>query len=343
MNNFKQGLSASEAAKQLGVSAKALRLYEQRRLIMPARTAVGWRSYGVEELARAREVVALRALGLSLAEVSDVLAGEPNVLRSALTAHQEALEARARQLREMIEKVRSLRAGLETGKAPHAVELASVLDRPKGFEVELNLPWPWGGERFLLTVRALNFIVGPLGSGKTQLAIRLADALPNGRFLSTGRVKDSGEAIRARLAHDAQLAKRVQSALAWLMDEGATESETLTCLLAAIEADEPRIWVVEMVEDGLDQPTQEALIEFLRRRARLRCPVFLMTRSSAILDLDAVGSEESIILCPANHNPPTLVSPHPGSPGYEAVSTCLASPRVRQRTQGVVALRRPAG
>ena len=55
----------------------------------------------------------------------------------------------------------------------------------------------------------------------------------------------------------------------------------------------------------------------------------MLTRSSAILDLTAVGADEAIILCPANHSPPTYVAPYPGTPGYEAVATCLASPEVR--------------
>ena len=67
MNSSAQFLNPSEAAIRLGVSAKALRLYEQRGLIAPIRTAAGWRTYGPVEMARAAEIVALRALGLSLA------------------------------------------------------------------------------------------------------------------------------------------------------------------------------------------------------------------------------------------------------------------------------------
>ena len=60
-------LTAAEAARELGVSAKALRLYEQNGLLTPLRTAAGWRIYGPSELARAREVAALRRLGVALA------------------------------------------------------------------------------------------------------------------------------------------------------------------------------------------------------------------------------------------------------------------------------------
>jgi len=96
--------------------------------------------------------------------------------------------------------------------------------------------------------------------------------------------------------------------------------------------------VVDMVEQGLDQATQEALIIYLRQRASSGArPLFLMTRSSSILNLAAMGAEETIILCPANHSPPIRVAPYPGAPGYEAVMTCLATPEVRARTVGMVA------
>ena len=99
-------LSASEAARQLGVSTKALRLYEQRGLVAPARTVAGYRTYGPEEMNRAAEIVALRALGLSLAQVAQVLKGDPQSLEPALAAHEATLEAEIRQLVETIAKIR---------------------------------------------------------------------------------------------------------------------------------------------------------------------------------------------------------------------------------------------
>jgi hypothetical protein len=40
----------------------------------------------------------------------------------------------------------------------------------------------------------------------------------------------------------------------------------------------------------------------------------------------------------ASLSPPFRVAPYPGAPGYEAVATCLASPEVRARTEGVIEL-----
>ena len=333
-------LNPAEAARRLGVSAKALRLYEQRGLIVPIRSSAGWRAYGPEQLARAGEIVALRALGLSLAQVARVIGGDARDLEPALAAHQAMLEVRARELAATLARVRGLRADFARGGAPSSGDLARVLAPEAELAVAFDLPWPWGGERFeLREIRRLNFIIGSLGSGKTRLAMRLAETLPDAAFVGLERLADDGAAARARLGADEALRSRVDQALAWLLDEGATASGALIALLTELEAEGPAILVIDVVEQGLDQATQEALIAYLRRPRPGARPLFLLTRSSAILDLAAVSADEAILLCPANHSPPTHVAPYPGTPGYEAVAMCLASPEVRARTEGMIAWR----
>ena len=178
MSYSAQFLNPSEAARRLGVSAKALRLYEQRGLITPIRTAAGWRAYGPAEMTRAAEIASLRTLGLSLGQVARVLGGDAQVLEPALAAHQATLEGRVRQLADTVEMVRRLRHDLARGEAPAAGELARLLEPASERSVVFDLPWPWGGERFeLRDIRPLNYIIGPLGSGKTRLAKRIAEAL----------------------------------------------------------------------------------------------------------------------------------------------------------------------
>lgn len=339
MSSSVQCLSASEAAKRLGVSTKALRLYERQRLVTPARTASGYRAYGPSDMARAAEVVALRNLGLSLAQVARVVAGDHQNLGAALTAHEARLEEEIRHLVCKIDKARALRADIARGQMPADGELTRLL-YPE-LSVAFELPWPWGGELFeLRDIRPLNYITGPLGSGKTCLALRLTEAFPNAAFLGLDRLSDGGAATVARLNADSALKSRVNQALEWLTDESATKSEALTALLVGLETEGPAVLVVDMVEQGLDHVTQEALSTYFRQRAKAgKRPLFLMTRSSAILDLTAIGADEAIIFCPANHSPPTRIAPYPGTPGHEAVATCLASPEVRARTTGTIAWR----
>ncbi len=327
MSASAQYLRPSDAAKRLGVSAKALRIYEQRGLVVPGRTAAGWRTYGPSEMARASEVVALRALGLTLAQVARVLMGEIHGLEPALAAHQATLEGRVRQLTYALEKIFVLRASLAQDQSPEII-------------VTFDLPWPWGGERFELSdTRPLNHIIGPLGSGKTQLIKCLAAALPGALFIGLERLAHDSEAARALLRADTALSSRVDQTLAWLVDAGASISSALIALVTALEIEGPANLVVDMLEQGLDQAAQEALIAHLRRRGPAARPFFFTTRSSSILDLAALGADEAIILCPANHSPPIRVAPHPWAIGYEAVATCLASPMVRARTEGVIASR----
>ena len=339
MNSSARFLNPSEAAKRLGVSAKALRLYEQRGLIAPARTAAGWRAYGPDEIARVIEIAALRELGLSLSQVGRVLEGNSESLEPALAAHQAALETRVQQLVDSVDKVRRLRADLSTGQAPASGELARLVKTAAKFSVVFDLPWPWGGERFELhDVRSLNYIVGPLGSGKTRLAKRIAELVPGAAFIGLDRLAN-GSAAKALLNRDRALKSRVDQTLAWLVEDGATVSEALVAVIASLEAKGPNLLVVDMLEQGLDEATQEAVIAHLRHRGSGSRLLFILTRSSSILDLDAVQDDEAIILCPANHSPPTIVRPYPGFPGYEAVATSLASPEVRARTEGVIAWR----
>jgi DNA-binding transcriptional MerR regulator len=336
-------LNPSDAARRLGISTKALRLYEQRGLITPIRSAAGWRAYGADEMTRAADIVALRALGFSLAEVARVLKGDLKVLEPALAAHQAVLEGRLRDLGLTVEKVRALRDDLGRGQPPTVGDLARLLGPASDCQVAFDLPWPWGGERFALgDIRPLTYITGPLGSGKTRLAWRLAETLPDAAFLGLERLSDGGASARSLLDADPILKSHVDCALAWLVEDGARASDALLVLLVALEAEGPAVLVIDMLEQGLDKASQEALIARLRRRGPGARPLFVLTRSTAILDLDAVGADEAIIHCPANHNVPLCVAPYPGAPGYEALASCLASPDVRARTEGVIAWRRTA-
>ena len=194
------------------------------------------------------------------------------------------------------------------------------------------------GERFSLPdIQPLTYITGPLGSGKTRLAWRLAQALPGGQFLGLDRLDADGNSHMSCLESDAGLRRRCHAILHSLESNGATMSAALTVLIVALCSDETAPLVIDMVEQGLNGATQSAVSPLLRHRGHSARPLFLMTRSSAMLNLGLAESGETIIYCPANHSPPLIVHPDPLCAGYEAVATCLATPEARARTTGVIA------
>ena len=86
---------ASEAARRLAVSTKALRVYEHAGLIRPRRSPAGWRLYGPRDLEDARGIIALRVLGVGLADIAALQGADAEARRHLLRAYQATLEARA--------------------------------------------------------------------------------------------------------------------------------------------------------------------------------------------------------------------------------------------------------
>lgn len=95
-------LTAAECAQRIGLTVRALRVYEQHGLITPRRTGKGWRLYGADEVARLSEVLILKSLGLSLSHIAELLAGRSTDLRKLLDVQRGALnEARQRTERAL--------------------------------------------------------------------------------------------------------------------------------------------------------------------------------------------------------------------------------------------------
>lgn len=71
-------LRIGELAKALKTTTKTLRYYERIGLLLSVRrTGSGYRMYDEEAMRRAREVIGLRRLGLSIEEVHDLLHHDP--------------------------------------------------------------------------------------------------------------------------------------------------------------------------------------------------------------------------------------------------------------------------
>jgi hypothetical protein len=180
---------------------------------------------------------------------------------------------------------------LAQGKAPSLRELARAARPISKVAVAFDLPWPWAGERFeLRDIRPLNYITGPLFSGKTRFARAIAQNLPGAAFIGLERSADGGADARNRMSNDRALSSRVDQALTWLVEDGATVSPALRVLVAVLQTDGQRNLVVDMVEQRLEQATQQAFIAYLRAHVSLTRSIFLSANVSLLAPMQLSAS-----------------------------------------------------
>jgi DNA-binding transcriptional MerR regulator len=88
-------VSIGEFARRSRLSVKALRLYDKRRVLVPARVdeASGYRYYNVAQLEDARLIAMLRQLDLSLAEIRKLVACDPANAAERVAAHWRKVES----------------------------------------------------------------------------------------------------------------------------------------------------------------------------------------------------------------------------------------------------------
>ena len=119
-------LSTAETADALGVTPKALRLYEARGLVRPNRTGAGWRAYGPEALARLHQIVALKGQGLSLSRIGELLHGRLCDLDAVLALQEQALRVQRAEADRALARLGTARARLQAGEALSLDDLTTL-------------------------------------------------------------------------------------------------------------------------------------------------------------------------------------------------------------------------
>ncbi len=104
----RNGLLIGEVARRSGASRKAVRLYEARGILAPARrTAAGYRVYSSEVVGMLAFVGQGRRLGLTLAEIRDIVALRRAGVAPCAHVHR-LLEQRATDLAGLLRSVRRI-------------------------------------------------------------------------------------------------------------------------------------------------------------------------------------------------------------------------------------------
>lgn len=133
--------TVGEVAELAGVSVRTLHHYDDLGLVVPsARSDVGYRLYAHADLERLQEVLALRALGLSLAEVAGVL-DDPSHDRVAVLRMQAArLRAQRQRLDGLLAAVQDAIAAHERGVAQEVTEMFDGQDH-EALQAEAEQRW----------------------------------------------------------------------------------------------------------------------------------------------------------------------------------------------------------
>jgi MerR family transcriptional regulator, thiopeptide resistance regulator len=118
--------TAADAAQRLGVTVRALRVYERHGLVRPGRTAAGWRVYGPEEFARLHQIIALKRLGLSLKRIGELLSQKGLGLDEVLALQEAALSAQKQATDRALELVRRARLRLAKGETLPTDDLVNL-------------------------------------------------------------------------------------------------------------------------------------------------------------------------------------------------------------------------
>jgi DNA-binding transcriptional MerR regulator len=132
------GLRVGELAASTGLTVRTLHHYDELGLLVPERAEGGARVYRAEHLRRLAQIVALRGLGLSLAQVAELLEqrSEPHeALRRRLAELEREIDEQER-LRQLLTRILGALEP-ETRDYIEAIEVMTMIDKhytPKQLE-----------------------------------------------------------------------------------------------------------------------------------------------------------------------------------------------------------------
>jgi DNA-binding transcriptional MerR regulator len=128
-----QWLTAAECALRTGVTVRALRVYENYGLIMPGRSAAGWRRYGAEELLKLNEIgLLMGALRHRRAEAERGLAVVQTALKHLQTGRSLSVEELCSLIRSFEMTTSTTDAAISAADVQVPSDLAA-LDRYAGY------------------------------------------------------------------------------------------------------------------------------------------------------------------------------------------------------------------
>lgn len=248
-----QWFGPGETARRLGVTTKALRVYEREGLVVPARAQSRWRLYGPAQIARLHQIIVLRDLGLPLKSIKTLI-GSQSRLQDVLRLQRESLQSQQDRIGRAIALIETAQRRLDEGRDLSLDDLATLTK-------ETVVQQSTDKTKFAARFEALVAEKDPSGQ-----ASRAFDALKKdiqethkaelkAMFAEAGRLKDAGD-VNSDAAKE--IVRSIRSRAAGVM--------------RAVPRDLMRdAWaktVAEMEARSESLPVDPAVLEFLGRVAR---------------------------------------------------------------------------
>ena len=101
-----------ELATETGIDPKTIRFYEREGLLSPPRHG-RFRTYMDSDVRRLKDVLTMRRLGISIANIRKILAASPETIKSQQTAdlllnHLETLRSRQAEVAKQLEETSAM-------------------------------------------------------------------------------------------------------------------------------------------------------------------------------------------------------------------------------------------
>jgi DNA-binding transcriptional MerR regulator len=128
------GYRVSEFAALTGVTVRALQHYDRLGLLKPSRTESGHRIYSRGDERRVRHILALRAVGMSLQQIAELLDATSARLTEALQAQRARLEQSRTGIDEAIRALQQVEARATDSTERPLDRLATAVDTQETLE-----------------------------------------------------------------------------------------------------------------------------------------------------------------------------------------------------------------
>lgn len=137
-----QHLTAADCARAIGLTTRALRVYETSGLLTPQRTAKGWRVYGPADIERLNQILTLRSMGLSLSQIGEALAPGTADFATLLQMQEQHLTDKRRGIDAALARIAALRPRLTEGHALPIGDLIALAKETQALETQIDdLAW----------------------------------------------------------------------------------------------------------------------------------------------------------------------------------------------------------